>query len=134
MDLNDIVARIQTDVRGLQDIKGAPDQPPETIAYFPFAVCYPYRGSIANADFGEKDSTHDIALEVHIANQSLPRAIEQATPYVELVPDALFGDTTLNGGETYITGISYEFAPLGWGETGTIGYRFLVTVVTGSAT
>jgi hypothetical protein len=119
----DAIARIQALARTLPGMLEAADYPPETVNQFPFSLAY-LRSGETTFEAGWRKSLWTIFWEIYFARQILPRAIERAMPYSELVLDALQADPTLAGTVR---------ATLGWLEYGSIdnkllGWRFAVTV------
>jgi hypothetical protein len=112
----------------LTDMREAPDEPPETIAVFPFAVAYAERGRWDSISAAWAIAYHTIILEIHVSRKDLPRDIQKAMAYSESVSNALIGDITLNGTVDTITTISYIFGPLGWNEAPSIGWRYEIGV------
>jgi len=130
MALSDAIGEVQSIVGALSGIKGAPDNPPESINQFPFSLCYAYRGEWQRMSDWKK-GLHTIVCEIHFSRQNLPKAIEMAMPYAESVPNALLGNPTLNGTvDTIYDQITYEFGFLPWGGQNDvhIGFRFEIKV------
>lgn len=126
--LQDSIDRIQAVVGNLSGIRGAPDEPPEKISAFPFALCYAKSGLYKCGPAGPTKMTglHTLVLELHVARKDLPRDVALAMAYAKSIPNALYKDFlagTLVGVEAFV-GISYAFGPLWWGGQNTLGFTF----------
>lgn len=128
--LQGAIDQIQAVVGAVSGIKAAPDEPPDQINFFPFAVCYARTGRYS---IGPPDTMHGIHvlwLEIHVARGAdrLDNDVAKAMAFAKSVPDAIFGAYkagTLTALEV-IQGISYEFGPLDWGGAPTLGFRFII--------
>ena len=126
--LQEAIDRVQALVGALSDIREAPDEPPETMAVFPFAVAYALRGRWDFPSASWAIGYHTIILELHVARVDLARDVQQSMAYSESIPNALIGDITLNSTVDTITSISYTYGPLGWGDVKTFGWRYEIEV------
>lgn len=132
--LPDAIARIQVLVRALGGIRGAPNEPPEKLNRFPFAVAFAGRGTWAGGSpAGEKRGLHTIIVELHVARKDLPRDVAAAMGYTESIPNTILNDPTLNGNVDAVNEIRYTFGPLGWGTAETLGFQFEIDVKQRSA-
>jgi hypothetical protein len=126
-ELRDAIAQIQQVIGQLEGIRQAPIDPPEQMAVFPFAVCYPTSGVWKPAPLPGKTGLHNVVVEIHVARENnLGNAIETALKYSELVPNVLFKgiqNGTFTEFQTFGE-ITYIFGPLGWNGVPTIGWRF----------
>lgn len=122
-------------IAAVNGMKGAPDKPPEGISQFPFAVSYPSTGILYGTP-GTYRSSSTLALEVHVGRSDLPMAVDAVFPFLERIADVLFDPTnsTLNNTVMELRydnaegGIPWTFGELDWGDTKTIGWRFLLSV------
>lgn len=130
--LDDAISEIQADIRALEGIRAAPDYAPEQLNVFPFCVVYPGSGEFVSDVPGGMRGLHSITIELHVARKDLPRDIAKAMPYVESIPNALLKTIATQGGDRFggtistFARITYEFGPLDWGGTQTIGWRFRI--------
>jgi hypothetical protein len=128
--LQQAIAAIQADVRALTGIEAAPDYAPEQVNGFPFSVVYPTSGEFISDIPGSLKGLHTITIELHIARKDLPRDIAKAMVYVESIPNVLLKTIATPSGDRFggtistFARITYEFGPLDWGATQTIGFRF----------
>lgn len=130
MALSDAIVEVQNIVGAISGIKAAPDNPPESINQYPFALSYAYQGTWERMSDWKK-GIHVIVCEVHFSRQNLPKAIALAMPYCESIPNALLGNPTLNGTvDTIFEQITYNFGFLPWGGQNdvNIGFRFEIKV------
>jgi len=135
--INAAIAEVQRLIGGLDGIRGAPVEPPESINQFPFAVAYLGGGTWASAG-NWKRGLHTVVIELHINRADLPRDIRAALRYSENVPDILMSNPTLAGTVDHIlttpdTPLAYEFGAMEWGTVKTVGYRWRLTVKMQSA-
>lgn len=127
--LQQAIDRLQELVGAIDGIREAPDEPPENIAVFPFAVAYASGGRWESVSSGWAIAYHTITLELHVSRRDLPRDVQKAMAYSESVIVALYNDPTLDGTVELINEpIAYTFGPLGWGNTETLGFSFSIPV------
>lgn len=126
--LTDAITQIQTIVGAISGIKQAPIYPPEKMSEFPFAIAFPGAGTITTESAGTKRGLHQISLEIHTARKNMAQDVETVIGYGETVANAILGNLTLNGSVDTVNGISYEFGPLGYDTTPTLGYKFTIDV------
>ena len=126
--LQQAIDRVQALVGAISGIREAPDEPPETMAVFPFAVAYVTGGRWDSISAGWAIGYHTIALELHVSRVDLPRDVQEAMAYSESVANALIGDITLNDTVETITSINYTFGPIGWATVPTLGWRYEIEV------
>jgi hypothetical protein len=109
-------------------IKYAPAYPPENISdYFPFLVGYTEGGEWSAITSNFKQVLCNIVLELHIGRKGdLPHEVEKAMSYADSIPEALIADQTLNGKVSHFERIIYSFGVLNYGETDTIGFKFIL--------
>lgn len=130
--LQDAIVQIQALVSGISGIRGAPDEPPDQISHYPFAVCFPESGVYeAGVPAGCMQGLHDIVVELHVARKDLPRDYRKAIAYAKSIPNAILNALgTVNLDTVSTVGfIRYEFGVLNWGETPTMGFRFVLESV-----
>ncbi len=137
--LQDAIEQVQRVARSLSGIKAAPDYAPDDEAQFPFAVTYAFSGTWGTYGGSHgKQGMHTLVTEIHVSrNPGLARAIEQAMPYCESFPHALFLDIQ-DSGDLYdvIQGIGhgmgdpirYTFGALQWAGVQTVGFRFEIDI------
>lgn len=121
------IAEIQRIARGLAGIKEAPDEPPESMAQFPFVVTYPASGQVFPETAGARQDVATVFTEIHLSRQLLPRAVADALGYHESFPSALIANPTLNGQvSTIVFPVRWSFGFLAWGgeKEAHIGFRF----------
>lgn len=128
--LDDAISEIQADIRAITGIRAAPDYAPEQMNVFPFSVVYPGSGEFISDVPGVMRGLHSITIELHIGRKDLPRDIQSAMPYVQSIPNKLLKAIATTAGDRFgstidtFSRITYEFGPLDWGATQTIGWRF----------
>lgn len=131
MTIQTAIAHIQGLAEGLTGIRQAPDFPPEQMNVFPFAVCYPAAGQFQAGPMGLMKGLHNLVVEIHVARKDLPRDVETALPFGELLAAAVLDDPTLGGTVDTVRadeGISYTFGALAWGGQETVGWRVIIPV------
>jgi hypothetical protein len=126
--LQEAISQIQAEVKGISGIREAPETPPESINQFPFAICFARTGEYRIGPAQVMTGLHTIVLELHVARKDLTRDVPTAMKYAKSIPltimEALF-EGTLTAIST-LERIRYEFGPLNWGATETIGFRFYI--------
>ena len=124
--LQAIIDEIQDQVGAISGIRGAPDEPPDSINAFPFAVAYVDVGEYHIGPPNLMTGLHTIIVELHVARKDLERDVGRAMVYAKSIPNAVFAalkDSTYTAFQT-LERITYEFGPLDWGDLQTIGFRF----------
>jgi hypothetical protein len=134
MSLIGIIQAIQDTVGAVTGIRAAPDYPPENLnSIFPFSVCYPESGTYTEGPGGVSayKALHNIKLQIHFGRADLPKSVEAAIPYGDLIAKALLIDPQINDSCDTFDEILYTFGPLAWGEPAipTIGWDFTLTNV-----
>ena len=123
------ITQIQAQVAAISGIRKAPDEPPAQINQFPFAVCFSERGEYeTGSPTGNMRGLHDIVIELHVARKDLPRDYRSAMQFAKSIPNAIFSANaarTLTAISTHGE-ITYEFGQLDWGDTPTLGFRFVI--------
>jgi len=122
--LQDAIEQIQDEMISLARMRRAPDKPPEQIAAFPFAVCYPESGEYTQRSY-VMQGLHTIAIEVHVQRKDLPRDYSTAMTFAKSVPNEIFD--AINGALSAIVtvgSISYTFGPMAYADVETLGFRF----------
>lgn len=134
MGLQSAIDAIQDIMLTISAIREAPDEPPEAINVYPFAVCFAGSGEWHQEPAGMKKGLHTITLQVHWARKDLPRDIQKAMALVETIPNEIMDDPTLaTTVDTIIDPITYTFGALSWGGVDTIGFDFKIRVKIQSA-
>jgi len=129
--LQSAIDEIQTEVRALSGIRSAPDEPPDQMGAYPFAVAYAGKGVWSSQTPETKVGLHDIVIELHVARKDLARDVTSAMSYSDSIPNAIMlalKDGTFSAIETFAD-IAYEFVGMGWGGVDTLGFRFTVRAV-----
>lgn len=129
-----VVQSIAAKARALTGMRAAPDNPPDVIAAYPFAVTYLLRGSWHGADatWGEGKAT--FACDVHLSR--LPDTGRQLETYAELprtLALAILSDETLGGACTSVNDVRCSFTRMGYNGIETAGYRFEIDVIANQA-
>ncbi len=109
-------------------VRYAPAYPPENIGdYFPCLVGYTTGGTWSTVTSGFNQCLFNIVLELHIARQGdLPHEVEKAMGYSDSIPAALLADQTLHDTVSHFESVSYTFGVLDYGETKTLGFKFIL--------
>lgn len=126
--LQDIIDEIQDVVADVSGIRRAPDNPPEAMAVYPFATCFPREGYWTMTPSGMIQGVHTLWLEVHVARKDLPRDTETAIALSKSIPEAIWS-AYRNQSFTHLKvmqRISYTFGVLDWLGTDTVGFRFML--------
>lgn len=123
---------------GNGSLRAAPDNPPDQMNIFPFAIAYADTGRwLWGRGVGDKKGLHEIAVEIHWARRDLGRENEVMGPWIERVPNLMMlkfiNDNKWNstidafGGDEGDDAITYTTGPLGtWGGVEHFGIRFVI--------
>jgi hypothetical protein len=122
-----IIQAVMDIVGAVSGIREAPDYPPEQLNDFPFAVAFPGEGTHQFGVAGERKMLANVVLEVHVSRIDLPSAVENSIGFGDTVPNALMNNVTLNGTADTFESILQTFGVLNWGDTQTLGWRFILT-------
>ena len=124
--LQAVVDEIQTAVGALSGIRSAPSYMPESPNVFPFAQAYVLSGEYERRKT-TMVGTHSIVVAIHVARKDLARDLEMAMRYAKSVPSAILDGLDMSGTSvSYIGPITYTFGELFYGDTQTLGFRFVV--------
>lgn len=125
----DVLQEISTTLGSISGISLAPVYVPEEAKQFPIAIVYFGQGGIQQQGPPElRTALHPIMIELHVSlqNAGLERAVEQATPYVDSIPNALF--KALKDGEwstiQTFERIEDSFGEMVYGNLLTMGWLF----------
>lgn len=127
--LQQAIDQIQDLVGALTDIRAAPDEPPERMNAYPFAVCFAGDGAYHLGPPDLMTGLHNIILELHVARKNLPRDISTAMGFAKSIPNAIFAGFVAGSLPAISTfeQISYVFGTLPtWPDTPTVGFRFTI--------
>ncbi len=128
-ELYDAVKQVQIVVRAITGIKGAPQDPPEAAAVYPFAVSFLSDSSIDMRPQGCYTHEATIVLELHCSRVNLPIDIQTVMPYVDSIPAAIIADSTLGAHvDTVRWPMRVRLQQMTYGETKTLGLRFEIPV------
>jgi hypothetical protein len=128
-----IIQAVMDIVGAVSGIREAPDYPPEQLSDFPFAVAFPSEGTHQFGVPGERLFLGNVVLEVHVSRVDLPTAVQNSIGFGDTIPNALMAFTAtagalcLNGTADTFENITQTFGELNWGDTQTLGYRFVIT-------
>ena len=107
------------------NIKAAPDNPPESINQFPFAVTFP--GDVdATPAAGWYDGKFTIVTEIHWTRQNLPTAVKQSVNAWNSFVLRICNDLTLGGNVLGLDAVRGKFGFLQWADQkeAHIGWHF----------
>jgi hypothetical protein len=128
MAVTDVIDQFQALMRGLAGIQSAPDNAPDQLAATLSAVCFAENGQWQINTPEDMRGLHTIIIDLRVPLKSLARAVEQTTPYIDLIPKTILGavgTASLSAIDT-IGNITYEQGA--WTVAGIeyFGYRFRV--------
>ena len=126
-EIQDIIEQISTISSGLSGVKSAPKEPPTKASAFPFIVTYPQSGSI-DREIGWLLEQHVLVTEIHVARKDLPQDIRNSLTYLRSFTQAYLSDHNLGGYVDNIDDFTYNFGPLDWGDTKTLGWSIVSNV------
>ena len=114
----------------LSGVRIAPDNPPDSLNQFPFAVCWVRDYSYSKTRLGNlfSNGSHILVGQIHIARKDLARDIATLEVYPDLVRTALQNDPTLAGTVINITSYEAKINPGQWDTQQTLYVEFLVGI------
>ncbi len=128
MSVSAAIQELVNILRGIPDIKSAPNKPTEAADMLPFAVVYEGGGTTELLSAGEAKDLVTLVVEIHISRVLLGISIAKAQAICEAFLRKLIADPTLNSSVSTITSINRTFGGLSYADTTTIGYKFEVGV------
>ena len=129
-----VVQAIAAKARAITGMRAAPDNPPDSIAAYPFAVTYFMRGAWHGADATWGDGRVTYACDVHLSR--LPdtgRQLETCAEMPRTLALAILSDETLGGACTAVFDVRCQFTRMGYSGIETAGYRFEIDIVANEA-
>jgi len=124
--LTSAVKEVASIVLTVSGVAGAPDFPPESLNYFPFAVTYPVRGRYILSPAQTMTELHSIAVELHINKKHLPIDVEKLLQFAEAIPEAIMKTYNLNGKVQTFGEITYDIKYVEWGNIETLALVFTI--------
>jgi hypothetical protein len=124
MSLLALVQAVQDAILTVNGIRNAPDYPPDQVNVFPYVITYIDGGKWNRSNGSRYDVKAKIAVELHIGRTDLPRNVATAMGFVESIPKAVLGYATISNGYVF-EDCEFSFGPLGWGDTDTIGFKWI---------
>lgn len=122
----DACDRIMTLLRTNTWLLQAPDDPPGAATQFPFGALFPGSGESKRAADARQD-LHMVNVEIHWSFRDMPRNTGDAKDRLDSILSVLWGDPTLNSTVDTIVSVDYDFGPMTWGITPTLGYVVRIT-------
>lgn len=128
MSVESAISNLQSKALNLTGVKGAPDEPPESINVFPFSVAYEVSGELVNwmSNFG--DEIVNINVELHVSNQLLASAVQVAYALRDPFISAVMADPKLGGTVDTLQSISWTCGYMLYAGQQTFGYQFTIGV------
>lgn len=126
MTIAGFVAAVAEVAGALAEIKDAPTKPPESIDQYPFAITYPGATDVTGAANPQTKRLVTVICEIHCGRSLLPAAVEQATPYGDSFPIALWGDPRLGGAVNHINSVRGDFLSFDYAGSKSVGWRFTI--------
>jgi hypothetical protein len=115
---------------GLTGVRKAPENPPDSLNHFPFAVAwvreYTYKQNRAGQLF--PSGSHVLVGQIHVARKNLPVDLATIEVYPDLVRTALEADPTLGGTIRRIESYEAKILPGQWDTQNTLYVEFLVGI------
>lgn len=118
-------------IRAVSGVRVVPDDPPDNINIYPFAVVYDGGGQDIFDAPGSRRSLDSLIVEVHFSRKDLQKAIQQAMPLRDTIANAIMDDPTITSTVDTFESLSRTFGPLAWGDPAVqnVGYRFTLNNV-----
>jgi len=133
-DINQAVTYLQSLIESIDGMRQAPDEIPEQMNVFPFAVSYVSAlTDSTQATRGFQKNNFVITTEIHVARKDLPRDYARLSRFNTLFPAAVWGDlnantSALGGYVDTIQSVSGALTPSTWGGTETLAWTFTTSV------
>jgi len=127
--LQQAIDRVQALVGALDNVREAPDEPPERFGVDIFSVCFAKAGVWGRiSDW--KRGHHTIVCQLHVAKSrgELPGAIKKSMGFSENIPNAILNDITLNSTVEAVKEVRYTFGEMAWGSCETLGWSFEIDI------
>jgi len=129
--LKDALAEIIDELQTMSGIRRVPDEPPENIDQFPFAIVYPLTGVYTVGPSTLMKGLHSINIELHVARKDLPRDYSTVIDLIDEIPyqiNKLRKDGKLTAMSTF-GDFTFTFGPLSWANVETLGVTYTLTEV-----
>ena len=125
------IAAIANVVSGVTGIVDAPNYPNETQNYGPFALTFSPNGDLDGGPVGTRKNLFNVVVQVMVFHDNLPDDMATLTPYLDLIPQALFAEVSgtgqrFNNTISTFEKIHWEYVPLDYGNKACLSYRFLI--------
>lgn len=114
----------------LSGVRKAPDNPPDSLNHFPFAVCWVRDYVYSKERLGNlfSNGNHTLVAQIHIARKDLSRDLATLEVYPDLVRTALQNNPTLTGTVNVITSFESSILPGQWDTQQTLMVEFRVGI------
>lgn len=117
MTLATVIAAIQDATGAVTGIRAAPDYAPDSVGVFPSVFAVPADGNWDNLTPENMIGLHNIRVYILVAPfVDMPKVMEAAIPYGELVAAKLLKDTTIGGTADTFGSLDYVFGEILWGS------------------
>jgi len=134
VNLYDVVQALAVHARALTGMRSAPDNPPDSINMYPFAITYFMRGRWWGNDATWKTSADTWAIDIHLAKvPDIGRVLEACAEMPEALAQAIVSDETLGGTVTHIDEVRAEFRAMNYAGVDTAGYHLEIDATLKSA-
>lgn len=130
MSVTGAIDRLQHHARNLSGMRFAPDEPPESVAFFPFAVSYEQQVDYTSNRMGKvlDNVVARLVTEIHVGRSEYQYDIPKVQPFRDAFVNAIRSDPSLNGEIQIIENVAVTFGFMEWSQIKTMGYRFTVSV------
>lgn len=126
-DIVRAVAKVQALAGALDGMRAAPEEPPEQMSVFPFAVSY-ISGVEISKHPGWFAYLFTIRTEIHIARKDLPRDVRKINPYATSFPAAIWADVQLSDSDGItvetVNTLTGSLVASEWGGVETLAWQF----------
>lgn len=125
-----VVQAIAAKARALTSMRNAPDNAPDAVYGYPFAVTYFLRGSWVGHDATWESGPQTYACDIHLSRlPDVGRNLETYAEYPRLLAVAILSDETLGGAVTLVQEVRTDFRRMGYGDIETAGYHLEIDVL-----
>ena len=132
--LYSVIQRLAVHARAVSGMRSAPDNPPDSINMYPFAITYFMRGRWRGNDATWKTALNTFAIDIHLAKlPDIGRVLETCAEMPETLAQAIVSDETLNDTASCVNEVRGEFRVMNYAGIDTAGYHIEIDMTMESA-
>lgn len=97
--IENVLLQVSTVVGKVAGIMGAPQYPPETITYDPFAITFLMGGEAGGGAVGTKRDLLNVSVDLFVPRRVLDQDMAVLIPLIDPIVAALLGEIAVGGGK-----------------------------------